>query len=241
MRAKKQIDGQALEESEGLHIVFRNLWIVLVADQHITVVDIWTADNYSIQLPSRFIHLHRPSGTSFRVTGRQARRQFRTAEFNRVSIVQYAVDVSAWTTGCGALYIGNVRVHNHQSRASFLLDHTCSRIVISMSVADEKDLRIGLFEAELLDALSYRRHVFRKIRVNENVPLRRADQVSSEIGCTDVIEVAGDLECRECGMPVRVRLRQERRCENQERYEACTNGLPEPLPLVNVVVTLKNT
>src|SRR5436190_14736718 len=98
--------------------------------------------------------------------------------------------MSAWTSRRRALHFGNVRVHDHQSRAGLLLDQTGSGIVIAMSVADQEDLRVAVFETKLLDALSDRRHIFREIGVDEDVPLRRANQVNGEIGCPYIIEVA---------------------------------------------------
>src|SRR5438093_3597685 len=71
MRAQKEITRQAFEDGEGLHIILCDLRIILVVYQNGTPIHVGAADNHRFQLASTLLHLHRPRGAAFGVTGRQ--------------------------------------------------------------------------------------------------------------------------------------------------------------------------
>src|SRR5437867_4488031 len=68
MRAQEQIDRQALQDLEGLHVIVRDLRIILVADEKSAGVHVGAADDHGIQLAPAFIDLHGPRRTALCVT-----------------------------------------------------------------------------------------------------------------------------------------------------------------------------
>ena len=119
----------------------------------------------------------------------------------------------AGTAGRGAFFLCNVGFHDHQLRVRLRLDQTSRLVMIAVSVADEMDLRVVVSETELLDTGANHRHVLLEIRIDQNVSLRSMDQINREVGRAHVIKVARDLERREGAVPVRIPLREQRRCE----------------------------
>ena len=141
------------------------------------------------------------------MTGREACGERRAAEFDRVPIVQHAIDFRARPSRRGALDGGHVGVHHHQLRAGVRLDEADAFIVIAVRMADQEDLRVGVLEAEALDALADGGHILLEVAVDQDVALRRGDQIHGEVRRPDVIEVAGNLEAGNGAVPVRVSLR----------------------------------
>src|SRR5262249_61077973 len=116
MCAQEQIHRQTLQDLEPLYVVFGDLGVVFVSDEQTAAIHIRTADNNRIQFPSAFVDLHGPRGASLGVTGRLVCRQLRTAEFDGVSVTQYAVDLRAGTPLPWALGFRTIRVHDHPPR-----------------------------------------------------------------------------------------------------------------------------
>src|SRR5262249_5514425 len=155
------------------------------------------------------------------MTGSQMSRQLRAAEFNRVAVVQRSVDLGAGASLPCTLCLRNVGVHDHQSRTCVFLDKTHRGVVIAMRVAREVDLRVAIFESERFDALLDERYILGEIRVDQNVSLRRVDQVNSEIRSSDPIQIPCDFERGKLTMPVRILLRQNGR-RKYEKHEQNT-------------------
>ncbi len=217
MRAEEDVDGQGLEDRERLDVVLGDLRVVLVADQDVAGVHVRAADDDGVQRASAVRHLQRPGGAALRVAGRQVRHEPRAAEFDRVAVVQRPVHVRARPAGRRALLLRDVALHHHQLRAGLLLNDARRLVVIAVGVADQDDLGVGVLEAELRDGLLDRRHILLEVGVDQDVALRRIDQVDGQIGRADVVKVAGDLEPRDFAVPVGVALRQQGRCVQGER------------------------
>ena len=113
MCAQEQIHRQTLQHLERFDIIIGDLRIVLITHQNGAGIHVRAADDHGIQLLSAFIDLHRPCGAAFRVAGRQVCGELRAAEFHRISIVQYAIDLRAWAAGPRALRFSNVSIHDH--------------------------------------------------------------------------------------------------------------------------------
>ena len=208
VRAKKQIDRQALEQGKRLHVVAGDLRVVpLVAHEHVARVDVRAADDDGVQRTAAVGHLHRPCRAAGRVTGCEACGELRAAEFDRIPIVQHAIDLRARPSRCGAFDCGHIGVHDHQLRAGLRLDDADAFIVIAVRVADQDDLRVRVLEAEAFDALADRGHILLEVAVDQDVALRCGDQIDGKVRRPDVIEVAGDLEARDGAVPIRVSLR----------------------------------
>ena len=69
--------------------------------------------------------------------------------------------------------------------------------MVEVTVADEEDLRVGVFEAEGFDRLFDLWWRGLKVGVDEDVALRGNDEVGGEILRADVVKIANDLEGRE--------------------------------------------
>ena len=99
--------------------------------------------------------------------------------------------------------------------------------VVVVGVADEQDFDVAEIEAERFDALADLRRGRCEIAVDEDVALRRDDEVGGEIFAADVVEIAGDAERREGLGPggidsgARLRLRDAERCKTSEQKQEC--------------------
>src|SRR5437588_9580956 len=150
--SQKKIAGKTLEHAERLDVILRNLRVVLVAHEHVPGIYIGTADDHGIQ-GSPLLNLHRPCRAAFGMTGCPMRGPFGASQFDRVSVMQNAIDVSAGTSRCGTFLRGNIRIHHHQLCTCLPLDQTDALIVVAMCVADQQNLGVRIFEPQLLDAL----------------------------------------------------------------------------------------
>src|SRR5207237_222931 len=74
-------------------------------------------------------------------------------------------------------------------------------------MADQENLHIAELEAELLDAGANQWDVRLEIAVDEDVALRRRDEVIRQPFAADVIQIAGDPERRKWLRPVGAILR----------------------------------
>ena len=54
--------------------------------------------------------------------------------------------------------------------------------MIAVGMADEEDLCVAVFEAQLFDTVTDRGHIFREIGIDQDVALRCVDQVDGKIG-----------------------------------------------------------
>jgi len=79
--------------------------------------------------------------------------------------------------------------------------------VIPVRVADQEDLDVAELEPELLDARFDQRNVRLEIAVDEDVPLRRGDEIVRQPFAADVVQIPGDAKCGERFGPVRALLR----------------------------------
>jgi len=80
-----------------------------------------------------------------------------------------------------------------------------SGVVVEVGVADEQDLHVAQMEAELGNTPLNKRRRHGEAGVDEDVALRRDDEVGGEVLAADVVEVVGDAEGRDGGGPLRVR------------------------------------
>src|SRR3954451_6700427 len=76
-------------------------------------------------------------------------------------------------------------------------------------MTDEEDLDIGELETQLFDARSNERDVRFEIAVDENVPLRRGDEIVREPLAADIVQISGEAKRRKRLGPVSVSLRQQ--------------------------------
>src|SRR3954463_15661235 len=98
--------------------------------------------------------------------------QLRTTQLYSVAVVQNTIYLSTGTAAGCAFHVRNIRVHDHEFRAGLLFDNTHAFIMVAVSMTDEDDLGVTVFEAELLNARANRRHVLLEIRIDQDVSLR---------------------------------------------------------------------
>src|ERR1700686_5466576 len=91
MRPQKKIARQSFEYLEGLDVILRDLWILLVSHQHISRIYVGAADDHGVQRSGDLMNLHGPCRAALCVAGRQVRRQSGASKFDRVPIVQDAI------------------------------------------------------------------------------------------------------------------------------------------------------
>jgi hypothetical protein len=63
-----------------------------------------------------------------------------------------------------------------------------------MALIDQEDFDVAELEAELFDARTNERDVFLEVTIDQNVTLRRRDQIVCEALAADVVQVADDPE-----------------------------------------------
>jgi hypothetical protein len=76
-------------------------------------------------------------------------------------------------------------------------------------MTDEEDLDVGELESQFFDAGSNQRYIRFEIAVDEDVPLRRGDEIVREPFAADVVEISGDAKRRKRLGPFSVSLRQQ--------------------------------
>jgi len=122
------------------------------------------------------------------VAGSQVRNEHGAAKLHFVTIVQPAIDFGWWIKKLSTVAIlkiglatgfdhGHVGIHDHVTCSGQLLDLRAASIVIPVRVADQQNLCVFEFESELFDARLDQRHICLQIAVDQNVPLRRGDQI----------------------------------------------------------------
>src|SRR5215469_3979772 len=158
-----------------------------------------------------------PGGAATSVTGGLMGGEGDSAECNRVSVVQDAVDagsregedavspVGEVFAATGADDLG-VAFHDHVLGVGLAENLSGAGHVIVVSLSVEEDFGVLPVEAETFDAgADLRRRAF-EIGVDEDVSCGRGDEVGGEVAAAYVVEVVGDLERGDGGSPVGVGL-----------------------------------
>ena len=202
MGAEKKIRGQFFQHVEAPDIIVGDLRILGVAHENEADVHIGAADDHGVEGAPAVGDAHRPSRATRGVPGREAGGQGGAAEFDRVAVVEHAIDFRAGAAGGGAFDLGDVGCHHHQACAGFLFDEADGCVVVTVGVADEKYLRVGVVETELRDALAQQRQILRVVGVDQNISRWCVDQVDRQIGGADIVEVARDFHRRKFDVPV---------------------------------------
>ena len=202
MRTEEEIHGQFLQHVEAPDVVLGDLRIFFVAHENEAGVHVGTADDHGVEGSCAVGDPHRPGRATRGVSGRETGGQRGAAEFDGVAVVEHAVDFRGGAAGRGAFDRGDIGRHHHQTGAGFLFNEADRRVVVAVGVADEQNLRVGVSEAELRDALAQQRQILRIVGVDQDVSLRRVDQVDREIGGADVVEIAGNFYRRKLDVPV---------------------------------------
>jgi hypothetical protein len=101
----------------------------------------------------------------------------------------------------------DILLHHHVARAGCLLEGRGAGAMVAMSMADEQDLDIGHFEAELFDARLDHGDRPIEARVYDDVALRRRDEVRREPLRADIVDVVYDFVRLKRLAPRRIALR----------------------------------
>ncbi len=104
------------------------------------------------------------------------------------------------------LDLGHIRVHDHVFCSGQLLDRRASRAVVPMRVADEENLNVAELKSQFFDAVANQRDGGFETAVDEDVALRRGNQVGGEALAPDVVDISDDAIRRERVCPVRSSL-----------------------------------
>src|SRR4029077_6392398 len=127
---------------------------------------------------------------------------------------------------------GHVSIHHHVFGASQLLDGWAARAVIPMRVADQENLGVAEAKPQFFHARPNHRHGFFQIAVDQNISLRRGDQINGEPLAADVINISDDPVGRKRIGPVGRLLRHraagkyKQGHENQEAKNLCHDLTP---------------
>jgi hypothetical protein len=224
--AQKYVARKRFQDAEHALVVGGNLRIERVVDELVAGVHVGASDDDHIVRLAAFFRLHRPRGRALGVPGGEVRGEDGVPEPDLVAIVEDAVHFCGLVEGsCGIAVLeiplpagfdfGHVRIHHHILRTSQLLDGSTTRAVIPMRVADQENLDVAEVKAQLFDTVSYQRDRACKTAVDQNVALRRRDQVGGQALAPDVVDIANDSVGREGIRPVGARLRERASCGHQ--------------------------
>ena len=189
MRAQEDIGGQRLQHPEGLFIILRDVRILLVADQNIAGIDIGAAHDHHIQ---RLAAIRSPAWSRWcspwcgpascarSAPCRPARRCRRHAApgppWSRIEIHAALVAIVEVELAAG-FHHRHVAIHHFIFGAGVLDDLGSAGVMVEMGVADQKDLGVGIFEAQLGDAGLDHRRVLLGPRIDQDVARGRGDQI----------------------------------------------------------------
>ena len=228
MRAEKYVAWQFLKDRKATFVVRGDLWIDLVADQLVARVDVGAADDHDVQKTTALGLVKGPGSGSPGVAGRKVRRENGATQTDRVAVVKDSIDVrgrvaigllSAVLEVCSAARFDDRNVASHYVilGAGEMDDLRAACAMIAVRVTDEQDFDVAEVEAERFDAFSDQRYRGFEVRIDEDKPARRGDEIRAEIFAADVIEISCDVEGRERSRPRRIALGNERGCGSENR------------------------
>jgi hypothetical protein len=115
-----------------------------------------------------------------------------------------------------------VALHDHVFRARLAEDLGCAGHVVEVRLAVEQEFRIRPLEPQLLHARANLRRRRFEVGVDQDVPVRRGDEVCRQVLTADIVEIVSDLERRQRRRPLRIDFRECSAGEKQgeEREEA---------------------
>src|SRR5262245_46044934 len=90
-------------------------------------------------------------------------------------------------------YCTYILVHDHQLSPRDFLDAPCTSNMVAVSMRDQQDLDVTKAKLELLDALLNEWYFRLKGTVDQDVALRRRDQVRGIIRLANIVHVTDDL------------------------------------------------
>src|SRR3954469_25806765 len=88
-----------------------------------------------------------------------------------------------------------------------------------MGMTDQNDLRVAVFEADLLDAFLDSGEVFAKIGIDQDVSLRCVYKVNGEIRRPNPVQITRDLKCGKWLVPVCLCQQRDRR-KNEAQHQS---------------------
>ena len=93
MRTEKDVAGELVKDGKAALVVRGNLRIGPVADEFVTGIDVWAADDDDVQKAAILGFVQRPGGGSFGVAGGEMRGEYRATERNCAAVVKNAINV----------------------------------------------------------------------------------------------------------------------------------------------------
>src|ERR1039457_404405 len=208
MRAQENVAGQGVEHLKAVPVVLGDARIGLVADEFVAGVHVGAADDYYVESAARFGFVHCPGCGSLGVAWGEVGGEDGAAEAHDVAVVEDAVDM-CWREVHGGicavvevrfaagLDYGDIGVHDVILGSGEFQNRGAAGAVVIVGVTDEQYFDIAEFKAEGLDVLGDGGDRGLKAAVDEDVALRRDEEIGGEIFAADVIEVTGDAEGRE--------------------------------------------
>ena len=160
------------------------------------------ADDNDIVSFSILRRLERPSRASLRVAWREMRRQSRSAERDRIAIMEHPIDGMRLAARPHVVQCRNVLFHGHDRGAGELLHERVSGHVIGMRVTPEQDFDVGELETEFLDRGADDRNSLFVIAINKDVAFRRRNQERAQLFGSDKVHAADNLVRRKRLVPV---------------------------------------
>ena len=221
MRSQKHVTWQGLKHLKRVLVILCNSRITGIVDEFVSRIHIRAADDHNIVNLAILADLHSPRRTAFCMAGRKVSGEHDIAEPDFISVMQNAVYFRRLEQSLGRSAVlkvasaaifddGHIAIHHHVLCAGELLDERAARAVIEMRVADQQNLDIAEVKSQALDILLDRGHGAFEIAIDENVALRRRDQVGGQVLAADVVNVGDDLVRRERSGPVGILLRKYR-------------------------------
>src|SRR4030088_753601 len=175
------------------------------------------------------LHLHRPRRTPFRMAWCQMRDECHAPQSHFIAVVQHPIDLCGRIKHRRVAAVLEVRpaarfddrhvgIHDHILCAGKCLDRRAASVVIPVRMTDQQNPYVSEPESQSFYTGPNEGNARLEIAVDENVALRRGDEIIRKAFASDVVETPGDAEWRKWLGPVRTVLRARRAKETVE-YE----------------------
>src|ERR1044071_2825679 len=199
VRCEEDVGMEGAQRPELSAIVVRDGRVLLVADEFVAVRNRRTADEDD----GVSVRFRRPGRAAGRVAGGNVRGHRDAAEGDGLAVFDDAIGDDRRVEEAiaeirivfpAARVLRAITLAGDELRMRDALQLRDAAGVIVVRVAAEDVLDVGDFESELLDVRANHRRGLFEAAVEEEVTLRRGDEIRRDVGRSDVIDIADDAE-----------------------------------------------
>lgn len=179
-----------------------------------------------------FLKVGGPGEAAPGVTGHDVGRQGRSAQRNRIAVVDQAVDGVFFPGRVKVPGLGCVHAPYHHLGARQLLDQVVSAHMVRMRMTGDQNLDVGELKPQFLDTRPDHRNRRLVVAVHQDVPLGRDEQKGGQLLGSHIMEIVHDAMRRERIVPPPGLSK--RRQRQQGRQHQCAHDMDSSRPAPRV-------